>query len=235
MSGNNRLWIIATAMISIAVLALGWFLGISPQLAQANAADAQRASVEAENQVHEVELQSLKKQFTGIQKLRDELEELRIALPNSPELSTFVAEIVDLKNKYGVSVTSFSMAPAIHYASIDPVPGPTAAPAPVDPSATPSPSESAAPTPPVVTATSPNPLVTPDNFVAIQVTLKVQGVDPGLSQFLDDLQHGDRLFLFTHLKIGAVAVTAPTTGKTAAPTLIAEIEVTGLIYVLLDN
>jgi cell division septation protein DedD len=234
-AGSNRVWIIATALVAVGVIALGWFLGISPQLARASAADAERASVTTQNQVHEVELQSLKKEFANIDDLRDELDELKLALPETDQMADFISQVSALEAELGVVVTSFSVGEAVHYASVDPVKAPEATPdtsastaAPADP-ATPAPADTAAPTTTApTTATSPNPLVTPENFIAIPVGIKFIA-NGTVDEFIDGLQHGDRLFLLNHIKISAATATpgvAP--GGVAA-------EVSGYIYVLLNN
>ncbi len=46
---RNRLWIIGAVVVMVAIAALGWVVGVQPQLDAAAAADAQRATVDATN------------------------------------------------------------------------------------------------------------------------------------------------------------------------------------------
>src|SRR3546814_2967574 len=59
---NNRFWLVIAGVLGVAILAIGWFIGVSPKLDEMNAVNEQRASVEAQNkrsEEHTSELQSL--------------------------------------------------------------------------------------------------------------------------------------------------------------------------------
>jgi len=50
-SASTRVWSFATVLLIIVVVALGWFLGISPKLAEAARFDSDRLAVQAQNEV----------------------------------------------------------------------------------------------------------------------------------------------------------------------------------------
>lgn len=105
---TNRLWIPVAAILGIAILAMGWFLGVSPKLDEMNAANEQRASVEAQNRIHEARLAELKKQFEKIDELRADLALDQVALPPGDELSTFLGQLHSLEGSSGVVLQTFS-------------------------------------------------------------------------------------------------------------------------------
>ncbi len=84
MNSKNRIWLLAFALGTIGVLALGWFVGISPRLAETAAADEQREQVELTNAQYERQLAQLKKDAEGIDGLRAELAELGLKFPAQP-------------------------------------------------------------------------------------------------------------------------------------------------------
>ncbi len=171
---SSRIWTIGAVIAIVAIVAMGWFLGISPALTQAGLADTQRASVVAQNLVHEQEIVALKKQFTQLPDLRDQLAVLRSAVPIDGDLSTFLGQLHTLEQQNGVSLTSFTASSGELY--------------------TPVASKSKL----MITT---NPLVTPANFVAITVGVVVTGTQPQVLNFIESLQTGPRLYLVTKLDL----------------------------------
>ena len=224
---RNRLWIIGTVATMIVVVVLGFFLGIQPQLSAANAASQSLTSVQEQNAASQNLLVSLKSDFEGIGKLTDKNVALRKSVPSSAQLSTFVTELDALSGENGVALTAITVSDAQAY-----TPPIIAAPAPaVTPSPAPSASASAAPVPvapvaPAAPAVVTNPKITPVNFIAIPIDLKISGPFANVLDFVKGLQTGDRLFLVTDLS------TAPSTEKGAQPSAV-DARVKGLIYVLL--
>jgi len=104
---NNKFWIIIAAVIGIAIFALGWFIGVAPKLDEMNTAVEQRASVEAQNLLHEAKLAQLEKEFEGLDALKLELTGAQALLPPGDELSTFLGELHRLEASSGVVLTSF--------------------------------------------------------------------------------------------------------------------------------
>lgn len=166
----NRLWIAGTAILVAAVLALGWVLGISPKLAEASAADKTRESVDAANTISLQELASLKKQFEGIEGIRDELYELQKSIPVDADLPDFIRQLNAMGAKYGVAIESITTNDASIWTKPE-VPPTDADGKPIDISSV------------------------PDTFAIVPIALKVSGSYAQILAFAQALQHGERLFL----------------------------------------
>lgn len=82
----NRLWGIVTAFVVVVVLALGWFLGVSPLLDQAAREDEERSLIESTNAAQQLLLDSLKAKAANVEEYTTELAALRGAsIPATPE------------------------------------------------------------------------------------------------------------------------------------------------------
>jgi hypothetical protein len=101
-----RVWSFATVIVVIIAVALGWFLGISPKLAEAAQYDSERLAVQGQNEVARAVIAQLEADFERIDELRDELAQLRSEFPTQAEyddaveefITTIVAEGVVLQN-----------------------------------------------------------------------------------------------------------------------------------------
>lgn len=105
-SASMRVWSFATVLVIIIVVAFGWFLGISPKLAEAAQYDSERLTVQGQNEVTRAVIAQLEADFERIDDLRDELAQLRSEFPTQAEyddaveefITTIVAEGVVLQN-----------------------------------------------------------------------------------------------------------------------------------------
>ncbi len=218
---NNRIWIIGSVLIMVAIVLLGWALGISPQLAERSASETNRQSVESQNQIYATALASLKKDYDNIDEFRAELDELQKALPSGSGLSRFIGSLRDLEAASGVVLTNFGAGdpiPFVYNAGGTVVPPATA----TDGGGT-----GATAAPPVATPSvvAPGTLVqtlSPDEFIFIEISLSVDGSQAQVLDFVDALQHSARRFLVTQLAI--------TTDDNVAYTG----KITGYVYVLID-
>ena len=242
---STRIWSVGAALLITVILALGWLLGISPKLAEAQLADAALLETQAVNAGHELRLAEIKEQFEGLDELKEELDELQTALPSGADLPDLLDELDALGRANQVSYDNFTASEAQAY--LAPAPGTAAPPVPTvpaeptettqadtteaaaaaepavpttvaDPASEAGPTDTAAATPAV------SPLVTESNFVAVTITLQVKGNESNVMGFLDGLQSTDRLVLVTDFSLSNEGETA---GQTTA-------QITGLIYVLLD-
>lgn len=93
-AASSRIWTLATVFVMILVVALGWFLGISPKLADAARFDAERRSVEAQNDVARATIAQLELDFENIDELREQIEELRDEFPTDAAYDTAVEELL---------------------------------------------------------------------------------------------------------------------------------------------
>jgi len=105
---SNRLWTIGAFAVIAALLALTWFIGVSPQLAVASTADRDRSAVETQNMANELTLAKLKADFEGIEDLRAELADARLAVPASMEQALLIGQIGDLAKRHDIDVTSLN-------------------------------------------------------------------------------------------------------------------------------
>ncbi len=219
---KNRLWVIASVLVMVLVLVLGVVVGIQPQLAATAAANEQRASVEASNAGQAAVLAQLKKDYAGIDKLKEELAPLSDSVPQGTEMPAFVNQLDALAGASQVTLTGITVADAVPYA---PVAAPAVAPV-VTGGATPAPTPTPAPAP---SATAPaagvppvtNPQITAENFASLAVSISVSGSYGNALNFVNGLQTGKRLFLVSGL--------STTQGDTPG---IVTATITGLVYVL---
>jgi Tfp pilus assembly protein PilO len=225
---RNRLWLIGLVAVMVAVVALGWLLGIQPQLAAAAAADQQRATVQTQNATNETVLAKLKKDYSSIDELKQQLVSLRQSVPASAEMSAFVTELDSLSAAHQVTVKTIGVSDAMPYtppvapptaatSTASPSPSPTATPAPV----------AAAPTAPTAPPAVTNAKITAANFIAIPIQLSLSGTYSSVLDFVNGLQMGPRLFLVTKFSTTASSDPKATPGAVDAT-------VGGYVYVVLD-
>lgn len=115
MTMNNKFWFLIAGVIGVAILALGWFLGVSPKFDEMNSANEQRATVEAQNKLYEAKLVELRKEFQQLDSLKAELAVAQMSLPPGDMLSSFLGELHRLESSSGVVLTSFSAGDGQNY------------------------------------------------------------------------------------------------------------------------
>jgi Tfp pilus assembly protein PilO len=81
-------------MIMIVVVALGWFLGMSPKLADAARFDAERRNVQAQNDVSRAVIAQLQADFENLDELLLELEGLREEFPTDAQYDAAIRELL---------------------------------------------------------------------------------------------------------------------------------------------
>lgn len=176
-----RLWTLGSVVLIFALLLGTWFIGISPRLDEASAANDTRSTVAGQNAIHSINLASLKKQFENIQELRADLETLRAAVPEDADLADLIGEVNSLAGQSRVSVVSMGFADAIPYAAVE------------DPNQDPQ----------LLAAAS---SVSPESFFAVPVQVAVNGTYADVMAFVRALQSGDRLFLVHDLALNSGAM-----------------------------
>ena len=115
---NNRIWVIAAVVGSLATLALGWFLGVSPRVAEIAAADAERFSIETINTQTEADIAALKADFDNVDDYQSDLDALRVSIPDDSDLTSYIRQLAGSSVTYGVAVTSFSPAAEIAFTPV---------------------------------------------------------------------------------------------------------------------
>jgi len=198
---RNRIKMIIAALSGVAVLALGFLLGVQPQLTAASTAADQRISVESQNEGLRATLAQLVAENDKLSTLTTDRDTRRASVPAAADMPELIRQLDEMASQAGVPVTSFTTADAASYE----VPASTAAPtteAPAD-AAAPAEGEDAAAAAPVAPAapTAPttytDPTITAANFSTIAVTVDIQGSYDQALDFVDRLQKGQRLFLVT--------------------------------------
>jgi Tfp pilus assembly protein PilO len=233
---TRRVWIAGCALVIAAALVLGWLLGAAPLLEVARTAGETRDAARAQNDLYSQELAALKEQYSGIGQLEADLVDLREELPAGVNQPNYLEDLAAAAQRHSVALTSITLSDAVAYA-------PTVAEAPpAGDEATSDPVEGAvedaaaeaAPTPVDEGAGVPvtSPLVTAENFVAIPVSLALQGGYGNVLDFLESVQKGTRLSAVTAFSTSADSAEA-VDGEPAGPGTVTG-TVTMFVYVLLD-
>jgi len=225
---RNRMMLIAAALTGVVVIALGFLVGVQPQLAAASFAESQQQSVETQNETLRESLATLEADNAALPDLKSELATLDTSVPSQAALSSFLTELDQLAGASGTTVTGFTSSDATAY---EPTTTDVAAPTATDAAASDAAGTDAAATAPAA-PTAPDlvtdPLVTATNFSSIPITVSIQGSYAQARDFLSKLQGGSRLFLVTTFASTGSSEAGDATGVPDQWT------VGGLVYVLQD-
>ena len=173
---NNRIWILGTVIVSLAVMVLGFLLGIQPKLTEMSNNAAALATAEGQNAIYAAELEALKVQYESIDEVRAKLEELRKSLPAEGDYEGFLRELDAAAAATGTTITTYNQSAPVVY-------GPAAAPDPADPAAA-----------PVIGGT----------LLGIPIDMTISSTDPQtLFAFINQLRLGERLFLLGSFSLSA--------------------------------
>ena len=180
---RNRIWIVAGVLVGIIVVALSWFLGLSPQLDQANAADAQTAITVDKNRVHVAELAALKAKFEKLDDLKKSLASARESIPQSDSFPEILTEMYAVESESGTRIESLTSSDSLPFVAAKDYPNAV-----------------------------PKGLLN-NTFVTVKIEMTVTGSLDQLIAFIHNLQFGKRLFLVTDLTLtGATPDSADITG-----------------------
>lgn len=169
---TNRIFGLVTVALVAAVLVLGWMLGVSPQLAQATAADEQRVAVEETNRVETAKLTEMKAQYDRLDEIELDLAKLRISMPAESDTDFTYRLLSLIQSASGATVNSIQTGEALPYGVA------TGAEVAVEPS-------------------EPE-TVAPKRLYTIPVTITFDKVPASnVMTFASLMQNGDRLFLVT--------------------------------------
>ena len=105
---ETRKWTLGAALLAVAILVAGWFLLISPQRAEVADLETQTAAQENTNSSLETELAVLKEENKDLPEKQAELAELRTAIPEAPDLPSYIREMQDLGRQSGVTFTALT-------------------------------------------------------------------------------------------------------------------------------
>jgi Tfp pilus assembly protein PilO len=178
---GTRIWALITVVLSVGILAAGWFLGASPFLKAQTQAEEQRAAAATQNASIQSAIAVLKEQKEKLPDYEARGEELEVAIPSDIESAQLIRTLNDLAIASGVTISQISFSDPIAYSP---------------------------PTGEVADETlAPNPVtdarITGENFLLVPITLAVSGGWNEVLAFTHGMQTGDRLMLVT--KVGTIA------------------------------
>jgi type IV pilus assembly protein PilO len=99
-------WIAITVVASIAVLAAGWFLLISPKRAQVSSLKSDAVSAEAQNSQLQTKLAVLRSQQKGVAAENAALAKLADKIPTTPDLPGLLRKLTASATTANVDLTS---------------------------------------------------------------------------------------------------------------------------------
>lgn len=199
---QHRIISLLSILIMVIIPVVGWFLIAQPQLAAATVADQQRLDATAQVAATQAIVDQLKKDSAKLPELRSELDELRAGIPADVDPSGWIDGISALARVSKVDIIGLAVTDPVAYVPATPPADPNAAP-PVEGEADGSTESDSTAEVPVEEAPVPvdfpgivtNPLIDTSNFVAIPVTVDVEGKSSTILRFVNGLQSGSRLFL----------------------------------------
>ena len=242
---KSRLWTLGAAVVIVAVVLLGYVLGVMPRLTEASAAREARVAVEAQNAAHEAELVELQKKFAGISALRLQAEELRTAVPAEADVDALIGQLDEIAAGSQVTITAITVTDALPYAPAVPE-APAVLPSTGEAAAAPDAAVPDATVPGAVVpgaegaAAAASPLLTAANFVTVPITVTVDGDYEQVLDFIGGLQSGERLVLvtgFTTTEDAEAPAAIADLGADAAAPIIGGVTatITAYVYVVLDG
>lgn len=108
MTSKERNWVIGGALGCLAVLALGWFLLISPERSHAATAREATATQQASNDTLRGQIAQLQEQAKGLVAKQADLQAVARRIPSDPQLPVLVRALQDVHTKTGVDITSIT-------------------------------------------------------------------------------------------------------------------------------
>ncbi len=172
---DNRIWVLITVVLCGALLAGGWFVGVSPQLTNMATTASQRATVKVDNDGLRAQIASLAEAKENMPALTAQLESLKSAIPSRVSGSSFVASLDQIAAASSSTLTSFTLSEPIGYAPLGTAPEDAPSPASDD-------------------------SISASNFVIVPIQATVSGSDAAVTDFLARLQNASRLVLITDVQ-----------------------------------
>jgi len=250
---KTQAWIAVTVVLAVLVLGGGWFLVVSPQLSEAQAALDETAQVDAQNEALRVRNSDLKKEFDQLPALQAEIASMRDGVPVAAEYAPLIRQIEEAATAAGVTVTDLLMtAPTRVDTSPAGIasPQPTAAEAEAEESAAPAEAAAAVTAadgaeggdastdeevaPEVEPAESTEPLLPGLN--ALPLTVTVQGPYANARVFVENVQtRMDRLVLVTGFSATGLLEGPQESGLPAKAPGDVSLSLSGMAFVLTDS
>jgi Tfp pilus assembly protein PilO len=172
---GTRVWGLIAAVVSVAVLAAGWFLGVSPLLGARTLAEQQLVDAVAQNDGISTKIATLAQQKEKLDDYEKRAAELEVVIPSGIKAADFIRSLNDLAGASNVQIESITLSDPLQYVA------PTGEPA----------DEKFAPNP--VTDSR----ITSENFLLVPVSVGVRGGWNEVLAFTHGVQTSSRLMLVT--------------------------------------
>lgn len=183
---TNRITILGGSVLIVVILLIGYLIGISPELADADASLAQQHVVDADNLAQQAATDVLKAKFANIGPLRADYAALQAEIPmslNSPDLVDQMKALAD-----GAGVVILAIKIGQPQAMVPPVAAVAAASTATNPV---TPAASAA----AVTSTAAAAAALAGRLYFSTVEITLGGSSVSVFNFVNALQEGKRLFI----------------------------------------
>ena len=188
MTKLKQLWLL-TALASVAALAGGYFLLVSPKASKAAALREETKTQEDMNASLQSQIDMLQRQKNDLPRQQAELAKFAQKIPNNPALPALIRSLSDAADNASVELVAISPAEPVAVGLLG-TPGGAAGAAP----ATAAGAAPAAPAPGAVNAAAPAaPTTLP--IAAIPITVRVTGHYSELSQWMSEIERLQRAFL----------------------------------------
>lgn len=223
-------WIAGTVVVAMAILAAGWFFGVSPLLAKAGDTRDQTQAQLDQNALTKTKLGRLKEQFQNKDKLVADLAALRQQIPTAADMANYRREIQGFATARGVTIVSLTVGVAANVAPVAP-----AAPA-SDSAADKSSSDAASAADDGTSGSAAHAPTAPTGGpYAIPVAIDVLGHYDAVVGFLGDVQaSAKRLVVVNQLTGTAPPPAEANSGKPAITAGDLEVVISGTVFVLQD-
>ena len=242
MNSKSSAWVGGTVVVSVLVLALAYFLGVSPTLAAASSARSTTEDARTRNAQLEIQLAQLKEQFANLDASKAELAAIQKQIPSTEQLAEYIRTMQGHAEAVGVTIVELDVAEpeAVAPADLSAAAPTTEAPAdgteaPADGAEAPAeeaeaPADGAAPEVPA--PTGPQPV---EGFAGYQITVTVVGTVTNGLNFLERMQtSGDRLFLATDYEAKGLPAEAAKGMRPETQEGDMELKISGYVWVLPD-
>ncbi len=237
-AAKKRTWIGGTAFVAVVLIAMAWFLLVSPVLATAAETRDQTESTEAQNAALQKKVNELKADFANLDQYKAELATIATQITPALDLAPYIRQIDELALANEVVV--LEMTPQTPYL-VTLAEAPTtgagsggAVSTEAAPSPSPSPSATAGPgaTDGATAAPAPAKVEAPAGMTAVPVTITVVGPYAGTVSFLEAIQKTTRLFLVGGLSGTTQNQQQANGGRPATELGDLELKIEGFLYVM---
>lgn len=255
---KSKLTLLITGLVMVVIIALGYFLGVKPQLDKRDDALTELESVQAQNARYEATIAAMKAEEGNRDAYEITLAELRKSMPTNLDYSRFLGELHTYAEGSDVTITSITTGSPQNYvppagddsekkkadadkaASDDETSGSDASEQAGNASGGGDAGEAS------TTGGEAKPAINADNLVQVPVQVLLTGLKSDAMTFVDWLQSGPRLYLINGMTTTVSEAPEGEAGERPAPPSddededeqndpFVEVTVSGFIYVLISE